>query len=117
MVRAWGLVSTLFSNSVNTLRQNKVPLKQLYSCFRGGPPAGRATCGRLLPLWTPHPYAYAYTGRQYSLLPPRKDYKSTSLPLGYDYKSRLGRPEWHGVSKGLVPSDLKGVRSSLKILI
>jgi hypothetical protein len=25
-----------------------------YGRFNGGPPARRATCGRLLPLWTPH---------------------------------------------------------------
>jgi hypothetical protein len=30
------------------------PLKRPYSCFRGGPLAGRAACGHLLPLWTPH---------------------------------------------------------------
>jgi hypothetical protein len=27
---------------------------RLYGCFRGGPPAGRATCSCLLPHWTPH---------------------------------------------------------------
>jgi hypothetical protein len=32
----------------------RLPLKQHYGCFRSGPPAGRATCGRLLPVWTPH---------------------------------------------------------------
>jgi hypothetical protein len=30
------------------------PLKRLYSHFRSGPPTGRASYGRLLPLWTPH---------------------------------------------------------------
>jgi hypothetical protein len=30
------------------------PLKQLYNRLRGGPPSGRAACGRLLPFWTPH---------------------------------------------------------------
>jgi hypothetical protein len=30
------------------------PLKRPYGRFRGGPPAGRAGCGCLLPLWTPH---------------------------------------------------------------
>jgi hypothetical protein len=30
------------------------PLKQPYGRFRGGPPAGRAACGCLPPLWTPH---------------------------------------------------------------
>jgi hypothetical protein len=29
-------------------------LKQPYDHFRGGLPTGRATCSRLLPLWTPH---------------------------------------------------------------
>jgi hypothetical protein len=28
-------------------------MKQPYNCFEGGLPAGRAACGRLLPLWTP----------------------------------------------------------------
>jgi hypothetical protein len=32
----------------------RLPLKQPYSRFRGGPLAGRATCSRLLPYWTPH---------------------------------------------------------------
>jgi hypothetical protein len=30
------------------------PLKQPYGHFRGSPPAGWATCSRVLPLWTPH---------------------------------------------------------------
>jgi hypothetical protein len=30
------------------------PLKQAYSCFKGGPPAGWAACDHLLPFWTPH---------------------------------------------------------------
>jgi hypothetical protein len=29
-------------------------MKQPYGLFRGGPPAGWAGCGRLLPFWTPH---------------------------------------------------------------
>jgi hypothetical protein len=28
--------------------------KRPYGCLRGGPPAERAACGRLLPLWVPH---------------------------------------------------------------
>ena len=35
------------------------PLKRPNSCFKGGPPTGRAVCGRLIPLWIPTPYAYA----------------------------------------------------------
>jgi hypothetical protein len=31
------------------------PVKRLYGCFKGGLPAWQAVCGRLLPLWTPHP--------------------------------------------------------------
>jgi hypothetical protein len=30
------------------------PLKLPYIHFRDGPPAWRAACGRILPLWTPH---------------------------------------------------------------
>jgi hypothetical protein len=33
------------------------PHKQPYGCFRGGPPAGRAACGHLLPPWTLCAYA------------------------------------------------------------
>jgi hypothetical protein len=30
------------------------PLKRLYGCFRGDPPAGRVACSHLLPFRTPH---------------------------------------------------------------
>jgi hypothetical protein len=30
------------------------PMKRPYVHFWGGPPSGRAACGRLLPLWPPH---------------------------------------------------------------
>jgi hypothetical protein len=34
---------------------DELPLKRPHGCYRGGPRAGRAACGRLLPLWTPQP--------------------------------------------------------------
>jgi hypothetical protein len=32
----------------------RTSLKRYHGCFKDGTPAGRAACGRLLPLWTPH---------------------------------------------------------------
>jgi hypothetical protein len=34
---------------------DRPPLKRTYGCFMGGPPTGRAACGRLLPICRPHP--------------------------------------------------------------
>jgi hypothetical protein len=41
----------------------KTPMKRLYSHFRGGPPAGRAAYGHLLPDWAPHAVCLCYASK------------------------------------------------------
>jgi hypothetical protein len=45
------------------------PLKRPNSCFRGGPPAEQAACGRLLSLWTPHAVRLCYQPRGGTVFP------------------------------------------------
>jgi hypothetical protein len=58
---------------------NGPPLKRLHSHFRGGPPGEWATCGHLLPLWTPTPYTYGRHPESQNFLHPLRSLRF-SLP-------------------------------------
>jgi hypothetical protein len=88
------------------------PLKWPNIRFRNGPPSGRATCSRLLPLWTPHAVCitrYAVSGE----LPTRPTRPGLGAPKAQGppqglRSPKLGLPMVRRLSgpKGLVPTNL-----------